>query len=143
MAVGFDNAHLQHHLVEKLQERINQDAKSSTESEANPSDVAAFKEHMDGAKQTSATHAPSETDSVEKTSSGMSAKSPGDQILDTIEGMSKDATQIENTASSENMGTTETLQMQIKVSELDAEESILSSTAGKASKDVDSLLKGQ
>ena len=143
MAVGFDNAHLQQHLVEKLQERISQEADTSTEKAANPSDVAAFKEQIANGGQTSNLQKTSETSSVEKVNSGLSAKTPGHRILDTLEGMSKDATQIENAASADNMGVSETLRMQIQVNKLSAEESVLSSTAGKASKDVDSLLKGQ
>ena len=149
MAIGFDNAHLQQHLIEKLQDRISQE--TGPKKEIDPSDAEAFKAQMaDGeqvpsAQNNPALHATSETASVEK-AGGSSLKSPGDQILEALQGLGKDAAQIGNAASAQSMDSmsvSEELRMQLQVTELGAEESAVSSTAGKASKDVESLLKNQ
>ena len=150
MAIGFDNVHLQQHLIEKLQDRINQEVEP--EKEMNPSDAESFKvqmgngEQMPTSQSNQALHATSDTSSIEKTGSGSFNKSPGDQILETLQEMGKDAMQIDNVTSAQSMdrmSVSEELKMQVQVTKLGAEESVISSTAGKASKDVESLLKNQ
>lgn len=143
MAIGFDNVHMQQHLIDKIQKQAEQEAVNKDE--AKPSDVDAFKAQMDDPNQGSrAAQATSATDSTEKVNSESSVKSPGDQILEKLEGVDHDKTSVDASAqSTDQMGVSEELKMQLKVAELGAEESVLSATAGKASKDIDSLLKNQ
>lgn len=151
MAIGLDNAHLQQHLIEKIQEQINQET-TTKENEAKSSDVDTFKAQMGDREQTPAvqntqtTQATAATNSVEKTGGESIVKSPGDHILEGLEGMSKNTAQINDATSMQSidrMSVTEELKMQIQVTKLGAEESVLTSTSGKASKDVESLLKNQ
>ena len=144
MAIGFDNVHLQQQMIEKIQDQMRQEAVDEKDP-AQPSDVDAFQKQMNGSEQDNQKlPATSATDSSEKVDNGLSVKPPGDQILDKMEGVAQDKPPPDPSASAvDPTDVAETLRMQVQVTKLGVVESELSATAGKASKDIDSLLKNQ
>jgi len=164
MVGGFDNIHLQQHLVDKLQEQLSEEA--APQSAAKPEDVAKFKAHINGgeaaamhAETASPISAPpvAETAGSERvgrplsatassTSSRTASLTPGEQILDKMAGMHQGIEPIDSAVAAQAtpaLDVSETLQLQLRVAELSAQEGVMVSTSGKASKDTESLLKTQ
>ncbi|MBC6413695.1 MAG: hypothetical protein GDA45_02005 [Chromatiales bacterium] len=143
MVVGLDNLHLQQHLIDKIQERAEKQV--AQKDGANPEDVKAFQEQMASGEQNSQqVQGVSAKDATEKVNDCQSVKSPGEQILDKLESMGQDKTAVEAlNQHSDPMSVSEEVRLNIRVTKLGAEESVVSATIGKASKDIDSLLKQQ
>ena len=104
MAIGFGNTPLQQRIIKKVQDQASQ--KTSTKREANPSAIEAAKDppaesgQVPVEQDNQVSQANSDAASAEQ-SGGSSYKSPGDQILETLENMSAGAKQADSIASAE------------------------------------------